>query len=136
MKLGLIYNLKKVTMLLVKELKRRRKSIMLSPRKAILLRSPRRRSYLRYAKKNTPSSSAHISASSVGAKDTNLRRVGLNFQKKPLDTYMLLGRTPQLFRRTQRTPGRGRTGDLNLLDLTGVLILRLQGVKQRLLVAG
>ena len=136
MKLVLIYNLKEVIMLLVKELKKRRKSTMLSPSKMILLRNPRGRFCVRYIPKSTPSSSAHISASSVGAKDTNLRRVGLNFQKRPLDTYLLLGRTPQLLRRTQRTPRRGRTGDLNLLDLTGVLILRLQGVNWRVQVAG
>ena len=136
MKLVLIYKLRKVIMSLAKKLKIRLKSTMLNLRIMMLPRSPRRISCVGYAQRSTPSSSAHIPANSVGAKDTNLRRVGLNFQKKPLDTYLLLGRILQHLRRTQRTLRRGRPEGLNLQALTGVLILRLLGVNKRVQVAG
>ena len=68
--------------------------------------------------------------------DTNLRRVELDFKKKALDTYLLLGRTLQHSRRTQRIPRRRRPGSLNLQGLTGVHHMRLQRVNQRVQVAG
>ena len=128
----LIYKLRKVIMSQAKEL-RTRKSTMLNLRKVMLQRSPRRISCVGYVPRSTPSSSAHIRPNFAGANDTNLKHVGPNFQRKLLDTYLLLGSPHQLLRRTQR---RGRAGDPNLLVLTGVLILRLQEVRQSLPAAG